>query len=239
MSNFEFNKILAAVLCAGIVAMLAGFISKEVVPSEKLEKDAVFVEGASSEAHAAIPKAPEHAEPVLALIASADVAKGAKLSKACAACHSFEKGGPIKIGPDLWNVVGRERATFPGFDYSDGMKAKGGHWTLETLNQFLWKPKKFIDGTKMNFAGLKKTQDRADLLAWLRQQADSPVPDPSAEDIAAEEAEYGPKEEPATNDAASTPAEGTQEAAAPSEGNAPKQDATPAAETQETAPAKE
>src|SRR5690606_13261412 len=88
-------------------------------------------------------------EPILHLIAAAEIAQGEKLSKACAACHSFEKGGPAKVGPNLWNTVGHSKGGHSGFEYSAGMKALGGTWTYADLNKFLWKPKKFVEGTKM------------------------------------------------------------------------------------------
>ena len=127
----------------------------------------------------------------MALLEGADIAKGEKITKACAACHSFEKGGPVKQGPNLWNIVMADKAAAAGFDYSDALKEKGGKWDYDSLNKFLWKPKKYASGTKMNFIGLKKPEDRAAIIAWLRQQADSPAALPSAEEIAAE----APKEE--------------------------------------------
>lgn len=204
MSNFEMNKVFAAILCAGITVMLAGFVAGLAVHPESLEKDAVAIEGgASADGHGGGAAAPEVAEPILALIASADAEKGAKISKACAACHSFEKGGPVKQGPNLWSIIGRTKGSDAGFDYSAGLKGKGGNWDYASLNQFLWKPKKFVSDTKMNFAGVKKSEDRAALIAWLRQQADAPADVPSEGDIAAEAAAFAP---PATEETAA-PAE--------------------------------
>ncbi len=193
MSSFELNKIFAAVLVAGITAMFAGFVAEHTIHAHALEKDAVEIEGAESVGGG--PAIEKKAEPVLHLMASADVAKGQKLSKACAACHSFEKGGPVKTGPNLWNMVGGKKGGKSGFSYSSDMGGMGGSWTYADLNKFLWKPKKFVSGTKMNFIGLKKPEDRAAMIAWLRTLADSPKSLPGASDIAAEAAELSPAAE--------------------------------------------
>lgn len=167
MSSFEFNKIFAAILFAGIVAMLGGFISELLMHPHELEKDAVEIAGGpvSGGSAAAAPAGPE---PIASLIASADIARGKKLSKACAACHSFDKGGVHKVGPNLHSIVGAAKAGKAGYTYSDALKAAGGAWSVDDLNGFLWKPKKYIQGTKMNYVGLKKTEDRAAMVAWLK-----------------------------------------------------------------------
>jgi cytochrome c len=215
MSNMEFNKIFAAILVAGIIAMLAGFIAETVIGEHEAGEDAVKVEG-SDGAAAGGPAAAANPEPILELIATADVAKGEKLSKICGACHTFESGGAAGVGPNLYGIIGNKKAHMAGFAYSEGMVAKGGHWDYEALNHFLWKPKAYIDGTKMGFAGLKKPEDRAEIIAWLRTKAGSPPALPSASEIAAEKAELAPPEPAA--DAAASPAQG---AAAPAEAPAP------------------
>ena len=193
MSSFEMNKIFAAVLIAGIVAMLGGFIAEKIVHPHKLEKNAVEIEGgavASSGGHAK----PQLPEPALHLIAAADIAKGKKLSKACTACHSFNKGGPVKQGPNLYDIVGANKAAKAGFAYSAALTEKGGKWDYASLNHFLWKPKKYLPGTKMNFVGLKKPADRAAMIAWMRTQAGSPEALPTNAEIAAEAAAFAPAE---------------------------------------------
>ncbi len=192
MSSFELNKIFAAILCVGITIMLLNFTTGKILVAEELEKDAVTIEGTVASTHNATPAAPKLPDPIMAILADADIAKGAKLSKACAACHSFNKDGANKMGPNLWNIVGAAKAGKDGFSYSKAMVAAGGNWDYDSLNQFLTKPKKFISGTKMNFAGLKKAKDRAALVAWLRAQADAPIALPSTEDIAAEQALFAP-----------------------------------------------
>lgn len=219
MGGMEFNKIFAAILVAGIIAMLGGFVSKQVIHSDKLEKDVytieAAVEGAGGAAAAAGPAGPE---PILAMLASADVAKGEKISKACAACHTFPKGAPAGVGPNLWGVVGGPKDHMPGYAYSGALLEVGGKtWTYEELNKFLYKPKAYAAGTKMSYAGLKKGEDRAALIAWLRTQADAPKALPTDAEIATEQADLGPKEAPAAPaaDAGAAPAPADAKATAP------------------------
>lgn len=193
MDSMEKNKIFAAVLCAGIMAMLAGFVADKLVHPHDLEKDAVEIESAEGAAPGA-PAKPKVPDPIMALIASTDIAKGAKLSKACAACHSFEKGGPHKVGPNLNGVVGAPKAAKGGFTYSASLDKFGGAWGYEDLNFFLWKPKAYISGTKMNYNGLKKPEDRAALIAWLRTQGSTGFRLPTGGEIAAEAAKLTPPE---------------------------------------------
>ncbi|MCB9973978.1 MAG: cytochrome c family protein, partial [Rhodospirillales bacterium] len=177
-------------LVAGIAAAGANFISGKVVHSEGLETDAVPIEIAdSSTAGSAGNAGPKGPEPVLALLAGADVARGEKLSKACAACHSFNQGGANKVGPNLWGIVGREKGKHEGFSYSSSMAEKGGTWTYSDLNHFLYKPKDFISGTKMTYVGMKKVEDRAAIIAWLRTLSDSPEALPDEAAIAGDKAE--------------------------------------------------
>ena len=192
MSNFEFNKIFAAVLVAGIIAMLAGFVADIAFHAHPLEKDAVEIEGAPVVASLGA-SAPAGPEPILALLASADLSRGQKLSKACAACHSFDQGGVNKVGPALYGIVGRDIGGHGGFAYSTTLTDAQGDWDYQALNAFLWKPKKAYPGTKMNYAGLKKPSDRAALIAWLRSQGSEGYALPSASAIAAE----APQEETA------------------------------------------
>jgi cytochrome c len=119
------------------------------------------------------------AAPIAERLKTADATKGAEISKKCLVCHNFTKGGGNKIGPNLWGIVGSKPAEVPGYSFSDAMKAREDKpWTYEALDEFLTAPRKDVQGTKMTFAGLPKPQDRADLIAWLRQQSDSPVPLP-------------------------------------------------------------
>ncbi|NQZ13500.1 MAG: cytochrome c family protein [Alphaproteobacteria bacterium] len=192
MDGMEFNKIFAAILVAGIVAMFAGFIADKVVHPEKLKENTFAVEVAETAGAAGV-KVEKKAEPILALIAEADIARGQKLSKACAACHTFDNGGANGVGPNLWGIIGRKKQTVSGFSYSGTLAASGeANWTYAAMNEFLWKPKKYAPGTKMNYAGLKKPSDRAALVAWLRTMSGSPKALPNAAAIAAEEAKLAP-----------------------------------------------
>ena len=112
------------------------------------------------------------------LLASASLDNGEKLFKKCATCHNYEKGSENKVGPHLWNIINRPKANVEGFAYSKALAEYGGEWGYEELAEFLYKPKKYIKGTKMNFAGLKKVKDRADLVYFLREHSDNPAPLP-------------------------------------------------------------
>ena len=117
-------------------------------------------------------------EAISFLLADASLEKGEKIFKKCGACHNYKKDGKSKIGPNLWDLINRQKASVSGFAYSKALSDYGGKWTFEELNGFLYKPKEYIQGTKMNFAGLNNVEDRADLILWLRQYSDNPVPLP-------------------------------------------------------------
>ncbi len=194
--DLENNKIFAALLVAGIVAMLCGFVANILVSEDGTAETAIEIDTTALEAAASGDGAPVGPDPILALLGSADVKRGEALAKACLACHGFDKGGPSKIGPNLYGMVNAKKAHIDSFAYSaplNEMAAKGEKWTYQSLNVFLWKPAAYIKGTKMSYPGLKKPQDRADVIAYMRSMADTPAPLPSAAEIAAE----APKEEPA------------------------------------------
>lgn len=185
--NMEFNKIFAAVLVAGITASFSGFVAYSAIHPKKLVENAYPIDGVA-EAGSTVVAVPAGPEPILALMATADVARGEQAARACAACHTFNKGGAQGIGPNLYDVVNGGKAHVPGFAYSNGLKAAEGSWSYESLNHFLWKPKSYISDTKMNFVGLRKAEDRAAVIAWLRTLSASPAALPSATQIAAEAA---------------------------------------------------
>ncbi len=220
MNNMKFNVAFAALLVAGILAMLAGFISRTAIPSHDLAKDAVTVESAQAGGGGGA-AAVSMPEPILQLIAAADIERGKNVSKACTVCHSFEKGGPNGTGPGLWGVVGAKKDAHPGYAYSGALMEKGGDtWTYTQLNEFLWKPKAYANDTKMNFLGVKKPEDRAALIAYLRTLADSPKPVPSQAEIDEETARL-------------TPAVAEEAAPAAADGAAPADEtADPAAKTE-------
>ncbi len=107
---------------------------------------------------------------IATLMAGASVESGAKIFKKCATCHNAEQGAANKVGPNLYGVVGRAKGSLGSFSYSDAMRSKGGVWSRDDLNQFLLKPKNYVQGTKMGFAGLKKPQDRADVILFLESK---------------------------------------------------------------------
>jgi cytochrome c len=135
-----------------------------------------YVESAST--GPAVARAPVVELPLPNLLASADLARGETVAKKCLSCHTFGNGGKDSTGPNLWNVVGASRAANPSFKYSDAMASFGGAWSLESLNDYLRKPGKYIKGTRMAFAGIRKAEDRANLIAYMRSQSDNPVPLP-------------------------------------------------------------
>jgi cytochrome c len=179
MDSFEYNKILGAFLftCLLLVALniTAGAVFAPQMPA-KPGFDIAVQEHAADNKGAAPP--PE--QPIEVLLASADPAKGENTAKQCQACHTFEKGGPNRIGPNLWGVVGRPRGTEAGFNYSAALKAKGGSWTIDELDKFLTSPRGYIPGTAMTFNGLPRGSQRADVIAYLNKLSDNPKPLPKA-----------------------------------------------------------
>ena len=166
----------------------------------------------------------------MAGLASADADKGKGGTKACQACHSFEKGGPNKVGPDLWDIVEREKAHAAGFDYSAGLKEKGGTWTYEDLDHFLENPKGYVKGTKMAFAGIGSPTERANVIAYLRTLSDSPKPLPAAE----KKAEASPEGEKKAE--AAKPAEAKPEDKSKASGKAEERSVESATGNKEKAP---
>ena len=177
MSPFELNKLAGAALFAGLMAMVSWLISDAVYGIDSEHGNVAYALPAAEEEEEMAEEA-EAAEEVVAavsidaLIAEADAGKGQKLFKKCGACHTTEAGGKNKVGPNLWNIVGRDVGAAEGFKYSDAMAGLGGSWSIEALNKFLSNPKGILPGTKMAFSGVKKDGDRANLLLFLKGLSD-------------------------------------------------------------------
>ena len=180
MDSFEINKILGAILFTCLVTLAlniaAGAVFSPVKPAKPGWEIAVTEEPAAG----AKPEAAAPPEPIEKLLASASVEKGEQAAKKCVACHTFTKGGPNRVGPNLWGIVNRPKASEAGFAYSDAIKNKGGNWTIDDLSAFLLNPRGYAPGTKMTFVGLPKGSERADVIAYLNSLADSPAPLPKA-----------------------------------------------------------
>jgi len=168
MSSFEWNKIIASVLTAMIVAMVSGILASELVRPRVLEKPVFLPAGEQTAAAPAEQPAAAKLEPIAPLLANADPKRGEQLAKVCNTCHTFNKGGPNRIGPNLWDVTEEGIAEVPNYQFSTALQAdKGQKWDPEKLNQWLYSPQSFAKGTKMTFAGFPKAQDRADVIAYL------------------------------------------------------------------------
>lgn len=205
----RFNTAAGWVLFAGIVALGSSIVAGELFHSGRPEKMGYPIEGVVEEGGEG-----EAAQPIEVFLAKADPAKGAQVFNKCAACHTATKGGPNGLGPNLWGIMGEGVGKGHGFAFSDALAKKGGTWTWNTLSEWLSNPRAFAPGTKMTFAGLSNPQDRANVIAYLNQQSDSPQPLPAAPAAKAEEN-------------AATPAEAN--AAAPADANAAAPEANAAA----------
>lgn len=181
MDGFEWNKVLMGLILALLIGKVSGKVADILIaPDVYVKNPYVFAEvkpekGAPDEVEDII-------EPIEPLLASANLEEGQKVARKCLQCHTFEKGGKNKVGPNLWNIVDASYGHVGDFSYSkalNDLKEKGEKWGYESLNKFLKKPKAFINGTKMAFVGLKKPEDRANLIAYLRSLSDAPAPLPN------------------------------------------------------------
>ena len=180
MDSFEINKIVAAVLLVALLIIGIGKLSDIIFYVEKPETPgyAVEVEQVSTSSMQPASNETEEKIDINALMAMGDIATGEKVFKKCAACHSIVKGGKNNIGPALYNVIGRQVGSISDYKYSKALSEYNKEWTIEELNGYLIKPAKWIKGTKMAFAGLRKEKDRASVIKYLNQNSDNPLPLP-------------------------------------------------------------
>jgi cytochrome c len=178
MNSFELNKVLGAILGTCLIMLALNIAAGALFAPEKPAKPGYVI--AVKQEGEAKPAAPAPEQPIETLLASASVERGQQVAKQCQACHTFDKGGPNRVGPNLYGIVGSERGEGRGFNFSAAMKAKGGTWTFDELNKFLAHPQGYIPGTAMTFAGLSRETQRADVIAYLRTLSDNPVPLPAA-----------------------------------------------------------
>ena len=172
------NKIIASIILAVILVLGINKITDILFYVEKPEKSAYQVASVSTTTTTETTSASSSSGSgeIMALLASASVAYGEKVFKKCAACHSIAKGGGNKIGPALWGVLGRQAGSVSDYKYSKAMAAHGKTWSFEEMNSFLIKPRDWIKGTKMSFAGLKKAKDRVAVILYMNEKTDSPLP---------------------------------------------------------------
>ena len=179
MDSFEINKIVAAILMVALLVIGIGKISDLIFYVKKPDTQGYVVEVEQvAKSSASTTEVIEKKVDIAALMAMGDLNSGEKIFKKCAACHSIVKGGKNKIGPALYNVVGRQVGVVSDYKYSKALAGYNKSWSLEELNGFLLKPAKWIKGTKMAYAGLRKEKDRASIIKYLNQNSDNPQPLP-------------------------------------------------------------
>ncbi|MDD9908987.1 MAG: cytochrome c family protein [Ahrensia sp.] len=185
--GFEWNKIFGALLGAAFVVLGVNFLSDSIYSMHKPAQEGFALEGGEVEVAAVAPKE-EVIEPVGLMLAKMEISEGEKVARKCVACHAFEQGGANKVGPALWGIVNRPIAGVDGFGYSGALTAyaaDGKVWDYDELNGFLYRPKAWVSGTSMGFAGLKDVGERAAIIAYMRSLADTMAPLPEAENAAA------------------------------------------------------
>ena len=170
------NKIIVSIIFAAILVLGINKITDVIFYVEKPEKSAYQVESITTVASNTSAETNSETGNIMALFASTNAAEGAKVFKKCAACHSINEGGANKIGPALWGVLGRNAGSVPDYKYSKALATHGKNWSFEEMNGFLIKPKDWIKGTKMSFAGLKNEKERAAVILYMNENSNSPLP---------------------------------------------------------------
>ena len=180
MDSFELNKILGAVLGTCLVLLATSFAAGAIFAPSKPAKPGFEIAVKEEAAAGGEKAAAAQSEPIEKLLQTASVQKGEQAAKKCGACHDFSKGGPNKVGPNLYGIVGDKKGEGRGFNFSAALKAKGGTWSIDDLDKFIDNPKAFVPGTAMGFAGIQKGSERADVIAYLNSLSDNPQPLPTA-----------------------------------------------------------
>ena len=173
------NKIIVSIVLTVILVWGINKITDAIFYIEKPEKSAYQVANVTTTVSTTAEEtSSENSEPenIMALFASTSAADGAKIFKKCIACHSIARGGSNKIGPALWGVLGRQAGSISDYKYSKAMAVHGKAWSFDEMNDFLTKPKNWIKGTKMSFAGLKNAKDRAAVILYMNENTDNPLP---------------------------------------------------------------
>ena len=172
------NKIIVSIILAIVLILGINKLAEIIFHVEKPEMSAYQVASVSNTSveKTSTDSDSSGSKDIMALLASVNPSDGEKVFKKCAACHSIAKGGANKIGPALWGVLGRQAGTLTDYKYSKAMTSYGKKWTFDEMNGFLLKPKDWIKGTKMSYAGLKKPEDRAAIIIYLNQNTDNPLP---------------------------------------------------------------
>ncbi|MGD9922248.1 MAG: cytochrome c family protein [Pseudorhodoplanes sp.] len=210
MDSFELNKILGALLATCLGVLTLNIAAGAIFAPGKVEKPGYAIAVPDQLPGGTETAKPEPAEPIAVRLANSDPQKGQTAAKQCAACHTFEKGGPNRVGPNLYGIVDRAKASHEGFNYSAALKAKGGNWTYDDLDHFIASPKTWLPGTSMGYAGLSRGGQRADLINYLHTLADNPVPLPKAAEAPAaapKAADAAPAAPPAQGAPAAPPAQ--------------------------------